>query len=85
MTIDAKLLDEMATRLSQQIPPGVKTMQEEVQRQFKQVLQSFLAKMELVTREEFDVQTKVLQKTRQRLSALEAQVVELEKQLNKQT
>ncbi|MCO7227076.1 accessory factor UbiK family protein [Pleionea sp. CnH1-48] len=79
--IDAKIIDDLAAKLSQITPPGVKTMHDEMQQQFRQVLQSSLAHLELVTREEFDVQTRVLQKTRAKLTELEATVAKLEKQL----
>lgn len=49
----------------------------ELKRQFRQLLQSALARMDLVTREEFDAQAKVLQHTRERLEALEREVAEL--------
>ena len=78
--INAKIIDDLATKLSQIVPPEMKKMHEEMQLQFKQVLQSTLGKMDLVTREEFDVQTKVLQKTRTKLTELEQRVTELEAQ-----
>lgn len=81
--IDAKLIDDLANKMSQLVPPEMKKMQSEMESQFKQVLQSQLSKMDLVTREEFDVQTKVLQKTRAKLEQLEATVAELEKSLDK--
>lgn len=52
----------------------------ELERRVKQMLQSTLARMDLVTREEFDAQTKVLQHTRQRLEELEQIVARLEKE-----
>ncbi len=79
--VDAKIIDDLAGKLSQIIPPEMKNMHQEIQQQFQQVLRSGLEKMELVTREEFDVQTRVLQKTRAKLTALEAQVADLEKKL----
>lgn len=50
----------------------------ELERRVKQMVQSALARMDLVTREEFDAQTKVLQRTRERLEALERQLADLE-------
>ncbi len=81
--IDAKIIDDLASKMTQIIPPEMKKMHSEMESQFKQVLQAQLSKMELVTREEFDVQTKVLQKTRAKLEQLEATVAELEKSLDK--
>ncbi len=79
--IDAKIIDDLADKMSQIIPPEMKNMHDQMRQQFKQLLQAQLAKMELVTREEFDIQTRVLQKTRQKLTELEQQVAELEQQL----
>ena len=60
------------------MPPGVKSMATEAEVRVKQVLQSQLSKLDLVTREEFDVQTQVLIRTREKLEALEARVNALE-------
>ncbi|WP_144392592.1 ubiquinone biosynthesis accessory factor UbiK [Pleionea sediminis] len=80
--IDAKIIEDLANKMSQLVPPEMKKMHLEMESQFKQVLQSQLGKLELVTREEFDVQTKVLQKTRNKLEELEKQVAELESKFN---
>lgn len=77
--IDAKIIDDLVTKLSQIIPPEVQKMGAETHAQMKLVVQSALSKMDLVTREEFEVQTKVLQKTRAKLTELEARVERLEK------
>lgn len=50
----------------------------ELEKRVKQIVQSVLARMDLVTREEFDAQTRVLQHTRERLEGLERQLAELE-------
>lgn len=71
----ADLVDRASAFLSSTTP--------EVERRIKQLLQSTLARMDLVTREEFDVQSKVLQHTRQRLEELEKIVAELEKEMDK--
>lgn len=75
---DPKVIEELATKLSSAIPPGAKAFQEDLHGQFKQVLQSILGKMDLVTREEFDVQTKVLARTRQKIEELEKLVAAIE-------
>lgn len=77
---DAKSLDDIANRLANSIPPGLQALREDMEKNFRAVLQSAFAKMDLVTREEFEVQKGVLAKTRQKLEALEARVQELEKQ-----
>ena len=80
--IDLRQLDELARRLSSLVPPGLREGREELQQNFKAVLQSGLGKLDLVTREEFDVQQAVLLRTREKLEALQAQVAELEARLS---
>ena len=77
--IDLKNIDELARRLSALVPPGLRVSREERQENFKAVLQSGLSKLDLVTREEFDVQRAVLLRTREKLEALEALVQQLER------
>ena len=61
-----------------QLPEGLKTLPEDVRSKLKQHLKHTLEKMDLVTREEFDVQAAVLQRTRQKLEALEQRLKTLE-------
>ena len=75
--IDLSHIDDLARRLSGLVPPGLRESREELQENFKAVLQSGLAKLDLVTREEFDVQRAVLARTRDKLEALERQLAEL--------
>jgi BMFP domain-containing protein YqiC len=81
--LDPKHLDELTQRLSNLIPQGVKNVQSDIEKNIRSVLQSAFAKMDLVTREEFDVQSAVLTRTRAKLDALEKQVAALEQQLKK--
>jgi BMFP domain-containing protein YqiC len=76
--IDLNPIDELARRLSSLVPPGLRESREELQQTFKAALQSGLAKLDLVTREEFDVQRAVLLRTREKLEALEKTVAALE-------
>ena len=76
--IDLSQLDELARRLSSLVPPGLREGREELQQNFKSVLQAGLGKLDLVTREEFDVQRAVLLRTREKLEALEREVQALE-------
>ena len=76
--IDLAQLDDLARRLSGLVPPGLREGREELQQNFKSVLQSGLARLDLVTREEFDVQRTVLLRTREKLEALEREVQALE-------
>ena len=75
--IDLAQLDELARRLSSLVPPGLKEGREELQQNFKSVLQAGLGKLDLVTREEFEVQRAVLARTREKLEALERDLAAL--------
>ena len=75
--IDLSQLDELARRLSNLVPPGLREGREELQQNFKSVLQAGLGKLDLVTREEFEVQRAVLARTRERLEALERDLSDL--------
>ena len=75
--IDLAQLDELARRLSSLVPPGLRESREDLQQNFKSVLQAGLGKLDLVTREEFDVQRAVLARTREKLEVLERQLAEL--------
>ena len=79
--IDLNHIDDLARRLSTLVPPGMRESREELQQNFKAVLQSGLSRLDLVTREEFDVQRAVLLRTREKLDALEQQVEALESRL----
>lgn len=79
--IDLSQIDDLARRLSGLVPPALREGREEMQDNFKAALQSGLAKLDLVTREEFDVQRAVLVRTRQQLDDLRLLVERLEAQL----
>jgi hypothetical protein len=83
--IDLQHIDELARRLSNLVPPGMRghgfdDLRDELQENFKSVLQAGLSKLDLVTREEFEVQRAVLLRTREKLDALQRTVAELEAQ-----
>ena len=75
--IDLNHIDDLARRLSERVPPGLRESGEELQASFRAVLRSGLARLDLVTREEFDVQRAVLLRTREKLDALEQRLAEL--------
>ena len=77
--LEPKKLEELAKQVAEILPPGVKTVAEGVETKVKQVIQNQLARLDFVSREEFDVQTKVLHRTREKLEALETRVADLEK------
>ncbi len=79
--IDPKVFDDMARRLADSLPSGLKVLREDLQKNFRAIIQSVLGKMDLVTREEFDVQTQVLARTRAKLEQLEQEITELESKL----
>ena len=76
--IDINHIDDIASRLSERVQPGLRESGEELQASFRAVLRSGLARLDLVTREEFEVQRAVLLRTREKLEALEGTVAELE-------
>tara|TARA_Y100000310_G_C20334229_1_gene646701 strand:+ start:475 stop:726 length:252 start_codon:yes stop_codon:yes gene_type:complete len=78
--LDPKKLEEIARQIADSVPPGVKNMAEEAEGKIKQVLQAQLSKLDLVTREEFDIQTQVLIRTREKLEAMESRITALETQ-----
>jgi ubiquinone biosynthesis accessory factor UbiK len=71
-------IDEIARRLLDSVPPAFRSIQQDLETNFRSVLRSSLGKLDLVTREEFDTQTKVLQRTRSKLEELEKKVAEME-------
>lgn len=73
-------IDEIARRLLESVPPAFRNVQQDLEANFRSVLRSTLGKLDLVTREEFDTQLKVLERTRAKLEALEKKVEELEAQ-----
>jgi len=79
---DPKTIDEIASRLASAVPPGLTNLKEEMEKNFHSILQTALGKLDLVTREEFEVQKGVLAKTRAKLEVLEQQVAELEKRFS---
>jgi len=80
MPFDPRLIDDLARRLAGSVPESVMALRRDLEQNFKGVLQSQLAELDLVTREEFDVQATVLRRTREKLAALEARLAELEQQ-----
>lgn len=76
--LDPKSLDEMARKLAQSLPPGLREFQQEMERNMRATLQSMFSRLDLVTREEFDAQAKVLARTRAHLETLETRIAALE-------
>lgn len=76
--LDPKKLEELAKQISDAVPSGVKSFAGEAEGKIKQVLQAQLSKLDLVTREEFDIQSQVLIRTREKLEAMEQRIAALE-------
>lgn len=74
---DPKQFDDLAQKLFSTLPVSLQNFEKEIQQKFKDVLQAAFARMDLVTRDEFDIQTKVLARTREKLDALTEQVERL--------
>ena len=74
--IDPKIFDELSKRLSAIIAASPAA---DIEKNVRALLSGFFARLDLVTREEFDVQAQVLQRTREKLQALEARMTEMEK------
>ena len=78
---DPKTIDDIANRLANVIPPGINALREDMEKNFRAILQSAFGKLDLVTREEFEVQKAVLAKTRQKIETLEIQVAAMEEKI----
>jgi BMFP domain-containing protein YqiC len=76
--LDTKFIDDLARQISESIPSGIKEMQQDVEKNIHTLLRGAFARLDLVTREEFDTQTRVLARTREKLEQLEKTVAELE-------
>jgi len=76
--IDPKLLDDLARRIADGAPSGLALLQDDLRRNLRGGLEAALARMDLITREQFDVQAAVLARTREKLERLERRVAELE-------
>jgi len=82
--INAKKIEDLARQLSDNLPVGVKQFAGEFEERSKHILQQQLLKLDMVSREEFEVQQHVLLKTREKLETLQAQVEALEAKLRDQ-
>ena len=71
-------IDDLARSLADLVPPGAREARDDLATNFREALRAGLRKLDLVTREEFDVQRSVLLRTREKVEALEARVDELE-------
>lgn len=76
---DLPIIDRLMADISRRLPADLGSLRNEVERNVRSVLAETVSRMDLITREEFDIQQQVLMRTREKLEALEKQVAELEK------
>ena len=76
--IDPKKIEQIARQVHESMPKGIREFGDDVEKKVRQILQSQLTRLDLVSREEFDVQTQVLLRTREKLALLEQRLTELE-------
>ena len=73
-------IENLARRLAESMPEGLRAVREDIEKNFRSVLRASLSKLDLVTRDEFEVQEAILARTREKLEMLEAKLEELENQ-----
>lgn len=77
--VDPRKLEELANRLSQALPPGLKGLRAELEDNFRAILRANLDRFDLVSRDRFEVQVQLLAKAQAQLEALEARIAQLER------
>ncbi len=82
--MDAKSINELVRGLMESMPDGIKSLPEDMEKRLRASLEVGFSKLHLVTREEFEVQAAVLQRTRERLELLEKQIDQIEKDIEDQ-
>lgn len=76
--MDSPRIDEIARRLLESVPPALRSMQRDLESNFRAVLRANLSKLDLVSRDEFEAQLRVLERTRARVEELEKRLAGLE-------
>ena len=76
--LDPRLIDDLARRLGGTLPESLRSLREDLEQNFKATLQAALGRLDLVTREEFDLRTEMLERARARLAELERRIEALE-------
>jgi ubiquinone biosynthesis accessory factor UbiK len=79
--MESPRIDDIARRLFEGLPESARTLRRDIESNFRAVLQASLGKLDLTTRQEFEVQTRVLERTRAVLGQLEERIAALEKRL----
>ncbi len=83
--IDNQNINQLSDKISGLLPPGLQQVKADFDARLRQLLQQQLANLEMVSREEFDIQTRVLERTRAKLEAVETRLEELEQMLDRQS
>jgi hypothetical protein len=76
--VDKNIINDLASKLAEAVPDEIHELKSDIESNFRSLLQSGLGKLDLVTREEFDIQAKVLERTREKLERLERELEELQ-------
>ena len=79
--IDNQTINQLSEKINALLPPGLQQVKEDFDSRLKALLQQQLANYEMVSREEFELQARVLERTREKLEAIEARLRELDKSL----
>lgn len=82
---DPKLIDDFARKLADSIPTGLQSLQVDLSKNLRRSLEAALSRLDLVTREEFDLQCAVLKRSRETILGLEQQIADLEKALEERS
>ncbi|SPP32190.1 hypothetical protein ARAF_2085 [Arsenophonus endosymbiont of Aleurodicus floccissimus] len=77
--LDAKKIEQVVRQIKDTLPQGVRDLGENLDKKLWAILQSQLGKLDLVSREEFDIQTQVLLRTREKMVQMEKRIEQLEK------
>ncbi len=77
-----KLIDELSEKLGAAMPPGAQMLKDDFEKNLRSILHANLSKLDLVTREEFEIQSQLLARSRARLEAMEQRIAALEAQLS---
>ncbi len=79
MPMDPKQIDDLTARLSELLPADIRVLKEDFEKNVRATLHGAFERLELVSREEFEAQSRLLSRSREKLEALEARLAELEK------
>uniref|UniRef100_A0A3B0LYQ2 Ubiquinone biosynthesis accessory factor UbiK n=1 Tax=Arsenophonus endosymbiont of Trialeurodes vaporariorum TaxID=235567 RepID=A0A3B0LYQ2_9GAMM len=77
--LDAKKIEQVVRQIKDTLPQGIRDLGEDLDKKLRAILQSQLGKLDLVSREVFDIQTQVLLRTREKMAQMEKRIEQLEK------